>query len=159
MEKHFTEDMIIPLLPVFCFALGSLLLLIYMPWKLVPCDGILEWWGPVFIVEKSRLLGWRCSSCLYSRSCEYLCLCLTLKSAARYDETPKSEVLRSQVLALEYLHSLHVVHRDLKPDNLLIAHDGHIKVKVVSKTYLLHNVFWIVKFLVLGGHIDIVFNW
>lgn len=31
------------------------------------------------------------------------------------------------VLALEYLHSLHVVHRDLKPDNLLIAHDGHIK--------------------------------
>ena len=33
-----------------------------------------------------------------------------------------------KVLALEYLHSLHVVHRDLKPDNLLIAHDGHIKV-------------------------------
>lgn len=33
-----------------------------------------------------------------------------------------------QVLALEYLHSLNVVHRDLKPDNLLIAHDGHIKV-------------------------------
>nr|GMC69132.1 probable serine/threonine protein kinase IREH1 isoform X1 [Ipomoea batatas] len=32
-----------------------------------------------------------------------------------------------QVLALEYLHSLRVVHRDLKPDNLLIAHDGHIK--------------------------------
>jgi len=32
------------------------------------------------------------------------------------------------VLALEYLHSLRVVHRDLKPDNLLIAHDGHIKV-------------------------------
>ena len=34
-----------------------------------------------------------------------------------------------QVLALEYLHSLQVVHRDLKPDNLLIAHDGHIKVQ------------------------------
>jgi len=31
------------------------------------------------------------------------------------------------VLALDYLHSLRVVHRDLKPDNLLIAHDGHIK--------------------------------
>lgn len=34
------------------------------------------------------------------------------------------------MLALEYLHSLRVVHRDLKPDNLLIAHDGHVKVSI-----------------------------
>lgn len=40
-----------------------------------------------------------------------------------------------QVLALEYLHSLRVVHRDLKPDNLLIAHDGHIKVTSFQFTW------------------------
>ncbi|XP_077134217.1 microtubule-associated serine/threonine-protein kinase 4-like [Ranitomeya variabilis] len=32
------------------------------------------------------------------------------------------------VLGVEYLHSYGVVHRDLKPDNLLITSDGHIKI-------------------------------
>ncbi|XXG63359.1 hypothetical protein AAC387_Pa05g1570 [Persea americana] len=43
------------------------------------------------------------------------------------DEDVARIYIAEVVLALEYLHSLHVVHRDLKPDNLLIAHDGHIK--------------------------------
>lgn len=32
------------------------------------------------------------------------------------------------LMGLEYLHNRHVIHRDLKTDNLLIAHDGRIKI-------------------------------
>ncbi|KAL6847148.1 hypothetical protein ACP4OV_023001 [Aristida adscensionis] len=50
-----------------------------------------------------------------------------LRNLGCLDEDMARTYIAELVLALEYLHSLNVIHRDLKPDNLLISRDGHIK--------------------------------
>lgn len=35
--------------------------------------------------------------------------------------------LAESILAVESVHKLNYIHRDLKPDNILICKDGHIK--------------------------------
>ena len=35
--------------------------------------------------------------------------------------------MAESVLAVESVHNLNYIHRDLKPDNLIIGADGHLK--------------------------------
>ncbi|KAF8980960.1 hypothetical protein BGZ46_003420 [Entomortierella lignicola] len=61
---------------------------------------------------------------------EYLnggdCMAL-IKAMMRLPEDWARNYLAEVVLGLEYLHNAGVVHRDLKPDNLLIDQNGHLK--------------------------------
>ncbi|MBW0478461.1 hypothetical protein O181_018176 [Austropuccinia psidii MF-1] len=50
-----------------------------------------------------------------------------IKALGNLPEEWSRNYVAEVVMGLEYLHSTGVVHRDLKPDNLLIDHRGHLK--------------------------------
>ncbi|XP_046401711.1 cAMP-dependent protein kinase catalytic subunit 3 [Ischnura elegans] len=62
---------------------------------------------------------------------EYVCggeLFSYLRNAGRFSASTGNFYATEIVSALEYLHSQSVVYRDLKPENLLLDQDGHLKI-------------------------------
>lgn len=61
---------------------------------------------------------------------EYVCggeLFSYLRNAGRFNNATSNFYGCEIVSALDYLHSLRIVYRDLKPENLLLDRHGHLK--------------------------------
>lgn len=50
-----------------------------------------------------------------------------LKKKRKLSENEAKLYISEVILAIEYLHSIGIIYRDLKPDNIIIAEDGHLK--------------------------------
>lgn len=50
-----------------------------------------------------------------------------LSQFTRFPEKVARFYMCEIILALEYLHSMNIFYRDLKPTNVLLDHEGHIK--------------------------------
>ena len=46
----------------------------------------------------------------------------------RVKEKPAAKFFAQIISGIEYLHKLNIVHRDMKPENLLLDHKGNIKI-------------------------------
>ncbi|RKP10188.1 kinase-like domain-containing protein [Thamnocephalis sphaerospora] len=51
-----------------------------------------------------------------------------LRRAGRFTNEMTKFYAAEIVLAVEYLHSQNIIYRDLKPENLLLDHNGHVKI-------------------------------
>ncbi|KAM7535341.1 hypothetical protein Aperf_G00000097194 [Anoplocephala perfoliata] len=65
-----------------------------------------------------------------------------LRHLHRFDERLTRFYGAQVLLALEYLHRLRILHRDMKPENIMISHNGYIKLVdfgfakfVIHRTY------------------------
>ena len=68
-----------------------------------------------------------------------------LRNAGRFDAATSVFYAAEITLVLDYLHSLAVVYRDLKPENLLLDREGHLKIcdfgfaKKLQNRYSVHG--------------------
>lgn len=50
-----------------------------------------------------------------------------MKSFTKLSKETSKIIISEIILAIEYLHNIDIVYRDLKPHNILIGLDGHIR--------------------------------
>lgn len=84
------------------------------------------------------------AGCLYMLF-EYYCggeLFTYLRNAGRFTTSTATLYAAEIVLALDYLHKLCIVYRDLKPENLLLDRDGHVKLTDFGFAKKLHDKTW-----------------
>lgn len=65
-----------------------------------------------------------------------------LRKSQRFPNPVAKFYAAEVALALDYLHGQQIIYRDLKPENLLIAADGHIKITDFGFAKLVPDVTW-----------------
>lgn len=56
-----------------------------------------------------------------------------------YSEVELRDILRGIILGIEYLHHNNIVHRDIKPDNILIGENNKCKITDFNVSKMLEN--------------------
>lgn len=65
-----------------------------------------------------------------------------LRKSQRFPNPVAKFYAAEVALALDYLHTQEIIYRDLKPENLLIAADGHVKITDFGFAKLVPDVTW-----------------